>query len=148
MTLTAANWSQADRVMADMRARARSLGLGDGWSRELAPRVLPAGWAMERGPDDFVPAVFRCHGLAVLWSAAVEDDGRRWIHVSVSHAARLPRWSELREVKDVLIGRDRHAYQVLPPESEYVNLHPHCLHLWAPIDGPVLPDFRRGLGTI
>ena len=26
------------------------------------------------------------------------------------------------------------AVQVLPREADYVNIHPNCLHLWAPAE--------------
>lgn len=45
----------------------------------------------------------------------------------------LPSWEDLRRVKDIFIGREVEAYQVLPKESEYVNVHPFCLHLWVPL---------------
>ncbi len=80
--------------------------------------------------------------LKVIISGRVEDDGRRWIHVSCSHRNRLPSWQTLREVKDTFIGKERKAIQVLPPQSEYVNLHNYGLHLWCCLDGDGLPDFR------
>lgn len=26
-----------------------------------------------------------------------------------------------------------------PPVTDYVNFHPYCLHLWAPMDGIKIP---------
>jgi hypothetical protein len=74
-----------------------------------------------------------------------EHNGTKWLHVSTAFPTKLPSWFELREVKDLFIGRNREAVQVLPPEKEYVNLHPYCLHLWARVDGTrLLPDFTQG----
>lgn len=109
-------------------------------------------WALGLFPD--APLDFRRHdspslhyeklgdSLLVVCSARVESDGKRWIHVSCSRPNRLPTWQDVRRVKDVFIGKDRRAIQVLPPAAEYVNIHPHCLHLWSCLDGDGLPDFR------
>lgn len=69
--------------------------------------------------------------LRVLVSLSLLDDGSRWLHVSCSYQNKLPRWEDLRLVKNAFIGREVEAIQVLPKESEYVNLMPFCLHLWA-----------------
>ena len=81
--------------------------------------------------------------LFVLCSARTENDGKRWMHVSCSRRNRLPSWEELRLVKDTFIGRERKAIQVLPPDSEYVNIHGYVLHLWCCLDVDPLPDFRQ-----
>jgi hypothetical protein len=84
--------------------------------------------------------------LSVIVSESIERDGRVWLHVSMSRPTRLPTWSDMRRVKDAFIGKERKAIQVFPPDSEYVNQHPYCLHLFCCLDGDVLPDFRRGDG--
>jgi hypothetical protein len=80
--------------------------------------------------------------LVVIVSARVEADGKRWMHVSCSRPNRLPTWDDLRRVKDVFIGKNRKAIQVMPPASEYVNIAKFALHLWCCLDGDGLPDFR------
>lgn len=80
-------------------------------------------------------------GLSILATVSTERDGREWVHVSMAHPRRLPTWDEIRDVRDIVIG-DRESYQVLPPKDRYVNVHPNCLHLFACLDGPQLPDFR------
>lgn len=88
-------------------------------------------------------------GLRALITAAVEDDRRRWLHVSLSHrGGRLPNWREMCEAKAAFCGAERAAYQIHPPASKGVNIHPACLHLWCPLDGPVTPDFTHGGETI
>lgn len=91
---------------------------------------------------------FRQH-LKVLVSAAIYGAVHgRWLHVSVSRADHvLPTWTEMALVKDVFIGGDRLALQVMPPDAEYVNIA-EVLHLWHPLDGLVLPDFTAGGQTI
>ena len=71
-------------------------------------------------------------GLKVLVTSDVMDDGSRWLHVSVSRRDRIPSWNDLKETKDMFIGRNAEAIQVLPRDRDYVNLHPFCLHLWSP----------------
>lgn len=114
---------------------------------QALPRVLPVGWRHPAGqPDNCFQSIV--HSLAVFLSVERHSDSRRWLHVSVSHRDRIPSWDELRSIKDLFIGRDKKAIQVLPPESEYVNHCPRCLHLWCCLDGDGLPDFRRHGGTL
>lgn len=84
----------------------------------------------------------REHALTVICTGHLYPDGRRWMHVSFSRPHRLPSWEDLRVVKDTFVGRDRLALQVLPRQDEYVNIHPHVLHLWSCLDGDPVPDFR------
>lgn len=108
--------------------------------------VLPAGWEKAKSGAD--GAAYRNdHGLYVIISG-IEIDHKRWIHVSVSRKSRLPSWSDLKVVKNLFIGLEKKALQVLPAHKEYVNLHPYCLHLWHCLDGDSVPDFRLGTGTI
>ena len=83
-----------------------------------------------------------------LW--LICDDGRcpdhqtGWEHVSVRAASangarsRVPNWREMCQVKGVCWGPDDVVVQFHPREAEYVNRHPHVLHLWRPV-GPQLP---------
>jgi hypothetical protein len=82
-------------------------------------------------------------GMTVICSAARERDGRRWLHVSMARPDRLPSWPDVHAVKELFLGAKRRALQVLPPEDEYVNVHPNCLHLWSCLDDDGLPDFRH-----
>lgn len=63
---------------------------------------------------------------------APEGDG--WEHVSV-HAdnnsrKRTPNWREMCFVKRMCWDDEDVVVQFHPRESEYVNCHPHVLHLW------------------
>ena len=87
--------------------------------------------------------------VQVIWSIAFVLDGQPWVHVSVSHAARVPTWSEMVEAKRAFVGPERWAGQLHPPEGDdYININPRVLHLWAPWESWPLPDFTRGLGSI
>jgi hypothetical protein len=110
------------------------------WATELLPRVLPVGWQSLGGP--FV-AYQSDDGVRVIVSGIVEADGKRWWHVSLSRPNRLPTWADVKTVKNLFVGRDRLAIQVLPRQQDYVNYHPHVLHLWCCLDGDPVPDFRH-----
>ena len=112
--------------------------------RDLAPRVLPISWKLIDKmslPEAGETYVYQGKaGIRVFMSLEHEDDGdRRWLHVSCSRRDRLPSWEDLRAVKDLFIGRGKEALQILPPEEEYVNLHPNTLHLWHCIDERIIP---------
>lgn len=110
----------------------------------LVRRALPRTWRVVRESDNGRAA--ECRGLAVIETVNREADGRRWHHVSLSRAGRLPTWDDLKVVRNLFIGEDDECYQVLPPRARYVNRHNFCLHLWRCLDvpeGAVLPDFRH-----
>jgi hypothetical protein len=133
----------------DRFQRERRLGLPDGWALEFVPRVLPVAWREMRAlRNPGGCAFYRADGLKVLCSANVEDDGKRWVHVSCSYRGRMPTWEDLRSVKSLFVGEGRCAYQVLPSKAKYVNLHPHVLHLFACLDGEPLPDFTGGTSSL
>lgn len=69
----------------------------------------------------------------------IASDGAGWEHVSVSKKNSCPSWDVMCRVKDLFWDSDDCVIQYHPPESEYVNNHSNCLHLWRPI-GIVLPQ--------
>ena len=104
-------------------------------------RALPDEWDVVEAAADGATYTHRKLKLHVMFSVAKEKDGKRWIHVSASYRGRIPGWHELKLVKHAFL-KDREALIKFPRESEYVNLHPHTLHLWSCYEGPVTPDFR------
>ena len=64
----------------------------------------------------------------VVWS-----NGGGWEHVSVSFPNRCPTWEEMCIVKEMFWRDEETVVQYHPKKSEYVNLHPYCLHLWKKI---------------
>jgi hypothetical protein len=68
---------------------------------------------------------------------AAGGDETEWEHVSVSTPRRPPNWQEMCFVKRVFWRDDETVMQLHPPESEYINVHPHCLHLWRPVSVPI-----------
>lgn len=112
----------------------------------VPPSVLPPNWrCIDRGIDG---GLYKSRdGFTVIVSCCIERDGRAWVHLSVSRRDRVPNWDEMVRIKEIFLGKESLAVQVFPPRSEWVNLHPNCLHLYQCLDECPLPDFRK-LGTI
>lgn len=98
-------------------------------------RIREGRWGSEPG-DNF--GAFDIAGpcgmvLRILatpgWPDAEIPDGEKWEHVSVS-GRRLPNWDEMCFVRRLFWGEEGWVVQFHPPEDEYVNHHPRCLHLW------------------
>lgn len=74
------------------------------------------------------------------------SDGAGWDHVSVSvpeaslreagQPRRLPTWDEMMRAKRLFWADDEEAVQIAPPEKDYVNQHPWCLHWWRSQEAP------------
>lgn len=113
---------------------------------DWSPPEAPRGWKSQPWGSgmQYVRVLTR---ESVLLTVG-RHDGRRWIHFSMAHPSRVPHFSELRDYKNWFIGADRKAIQVLPPTSEYVNIHPYCLHLFSCLDNDGLPDFTHGSGSL
>lgn len=73
----------------------------------------------------------------------IASDQEGWEHVSVTldGGKETPSWEIMCAVKDWFWDGEDSVIQYHPPKSLYVNQHPHCLHLWRPIDVEMpLPD--------
>ena len=70
------------------------------------------------------------NGIKAKPAAIVWSFGEGWEHVSVSYKNRCPTWEEMCRVKDMFFGPEEVVVQYHPRQSEYVNHHPYCLHLW------------------
>lgn len=76
-----------------------------------------------------------------LTFAVIASNGDGWEHVSVSTTERCPRWNEMQAIKELFFHDHEAVMQLHPPKSDYINNHPHCLHLWRPIDQTIpMPD--------
>lgn len=120
----------------------------------LLPMTLPNGWVRvkkdmafsdEEGAMSTAAVFVGPGGLKVIVSDPPENhpDGRQWVHASISKKGQLPNWQELKTVKSIFFGPDRLVMQIFPPEAEYVNVMPTCLHLWHCLDVP--DDVPMGL---
>lgn len=45
---------------------------------------------------------------------------------------RTPTWDEMCAVKQRFWNDEEAVIQIHPPRSQYINTHPHVLHLWRP----------------
>lgn len=109
------------------------------------PKNLPQNWRTIRLSEiEQQPyGVYRSrNGLAVIISCCRYEDNKNWIHLSISRKDKLPSWSEFVQVKEIFLGKESTAIQVIPPRSQWVNDHPFCLHLWQCLDETSIPDFR------
>lgn len=52
------------------------------------------------------------------------------VHVSMSYPDKDPSWEEIKWVRSIFIPDWIDAMMVLPRKEDYVNLHPHCFHVW------------------
>ena len=82
----------------------------------------------------------RTDGMKAIVSLDLpSSDTVQWLHVSVSFKDRCPSWDDMCNAKQNLMG-DVYAIQMHPPQSEWVNRHPYCLHLWHNVLGTTVPD--------
>lgn len=80
----------------------------------------------------------------------IASSSHGWDHVSVSTKKRCPNWQEMDFICRQFFADDEAVMQIHPPRSQWVNNHPHCLHLWRPIDGeiPLPPPVLVGVRGI
>lgn len=117
-----------------------------GWVWKYIPVPTPNGWRMMEMLCDGCSYIHP-GGLRVIISGQIEEDGKRWLHCSLSRRNTIPSHDDIITVRRAFLGEDRYAYQVFPPKDRYVNIHPHVLHLWSCVDEPegkLLPEFSRG----
>lgn len=75
----------------------------------------------------------------------IASSGGGWEHVSVhpKNQKRCPTWEEMCAVKDMFFEPEEAVMQLHPAHSEYVNIHPYCLHLWRPLEREIpLPPVK------
>jgi len=60
----------------------------------------------------------------------ISSNGGGWDHVSVQGPGRTPTWEEMQAIKELFFHDDEMAVQFHPIKKNYVNAHPHVLHLW------------------
>lgn len=85
-----------------------------------------------------IPQRFRTKSektLRKVWQyQVIASDGEGWEHISVSLNHRCLTWDEMCYIKSLFWGVDDCVVQYHPPETEYINNHKYCLHLWRPMD--------------
>jgi hypothetical protein len=68
---------------------------------------------------------YRLGGCRVL----VSRQRAGW-HLSISRPDKLPTWEEVRDARYALVPDEATMALLLPPQSEYVNVHAFCLQLY------------------
>jgi len=102
---------------------------------KIRPRLIPT----HDGYGNNGNFIFYFKGYEIFCQAS---DGMGWEHVSVTiNRKRTPPWEIMAHVKDIFWDKEDTVIQFHPPESQYVNYHSLCLHLWRPIGIEIpLPD--------
>lgn len=106
----------------------------------------------KRGPMSGAFKVF-VGGRSFQVIASVDNCGPNgvWEHVSASprNQKRCPTWEEMVAIKDMFFLPEEEAIQFHPKHSEYMNMHPYCLHIWKPVTGAErLPKITGGIDTL
>lgn len=84
--------------------------------------------------------------LRLVATEFIEADGKKWRHASVSRrGGGMPSFDDLKTLKKYCIGEEKTALQIFPPAEQYFAGYKgtEVLHLWACLDGNVVPDFRK-----
>jgi hypothetical protein len=107
--------------------------------KQVLPESLEAGRIAGRrsyGPYGYFRIMGPCGcELWILSSGADYPEVEGWEHVSVSRQRHPPNWEEMCFVKDLLWDAEEVVVQFHPRRSQYVNVHPNCLHLWRHVGG-------------
>ncbi len=85
------------------------------------------------------PSIKRREAILIVATDGLDPDSDlpKWEHVSVSLPSRCPTWLEMCLVKDLFWEPEECVMQLHPPRSQWVNNHPHCLHLWRPLEAQI-----------
>jgi len=122
-----------------MRDRRPEVGVtlgGVTWQRSRASEMAIAAANLVE-VDTRIYMAERPDGLLKLMVS--HDPGLGW-HISISHTERYPTWDEIKDVRYAFLPDDITMGILLPPPSEYVNIHPNCFHLHqVPNDGEWSP---------
>ena len=69
-----------------------------------------------------VTALGRCRVI-------IAKEAGRW-HLSISGKDFLPSYKEVKAARYKFLPDVPYMAEIFPPESEFVNVHPYCRHLW------------------
>lgn len=73
----------------------------------------------------------------IIRAKVISSDEKGWEHVSVSLRNRTPTWEQMCKIKSLFWDENETVIQYHPAKANYVNCHPHTLHLWRPINAVV-----------
>ena len=104
--------------------------MNNGWKQ--VPLIEPLASMLAKGSS-----AWRKKNIRVLWSPEEKHPDGMWQHLSISHNARYPHWDEILDVRYSFFSEYADVVQLLPPKSEFINLHENCFHLWSPLEGRI-----------
>ena len=111
------------------------------WVADFLPDIAPLGWKVIKIAEDGA-AFMSADRMSLIISGSDEHgDGKRWIHLSIARLDRIPDYRDLQRARRDFLGEDRYCAMIFPPKDRYVNINPHCLHLFACLDGWPMPEF-------
>jgi hypothetical protein len=58
------------------------------------------------------------------------EEPLKLLHLSISHTERYPTWDEIKQIRYEIAPKDITMAMLLPPETNYVNVHSNCFHLF------------------
>lgn len=99
---------------------------------DLVELRWPAGTRPEDEGLEPSTRAFQLGGCTIFLSHTVVHG---W-HLSISHPRREPRYDEVAHARYALIPPDVTMAYIIPPESEYVNVHPFCMQIWEVVSTP------------
>jgi hypothetical protein len=86
-------------------------------------------------------------GLRVIVTAALEFDGKRWIHMAVSRLKSRPSHHDLVLAKNMFLGADAIAFQIYPSIEEESRTDINTIYLYKCLDEQPIPRFKTLLGV-
>lgn len=69
-------------------------------------------------------------------------------HISISHPTRYPTWDEIKHARYKLLPPGLTMAMYLPPEEQFVDLHPNCFHLFEIREGSRMVEVKDPRGRI
>ena len=112
-------------------------------------------WRVQQGPMASLPRDMEgCFIIKNLNNGAqglrlIVSYGMDWDHVSVSRKSRTPSYEDMRWAMKMCFHPDAVAMELHVPESDHINCHAYCLHLWRPqgVEIPQPPGIMVGPGS-
>ena len=104
--------------------------------RGYSERIIPPNVAAILEPGS---RAFTSGGCQII----ISQQRAGW-HLSISHPRRLPTWEEVRDARYALVPDEATMALLLPPSSEYVNVHEFCLQMYE-IPGEYIDIFQDRL---
>jgi hypothetical protein len=68
-------------------------------------------------------------GLSVIASIDRTQHGAL-LHVSLALPDKLPKWDQIKAIRNYFFPKTVDVMMVLPQERDYINVHPFAMHLW------------------